>query len=263
MIVRAVGLPMLRSLGLVTGLCGGIVALVISVERAAQGVDVVAKTMAQQIPAALVWLAPMLVAVSVGLAWVRMEARGEVRALACSGRGVSATVPIVLGIGLFVAVVSWGLAEWWLPGILEPDPPLWIWTLDGPQRTADGLVVLINEGGKTVLRPVPEYAALLQSPRGAPMALLGDWSSLSAQTEWYARLARIPACVGFGVLGLYAAQVERPLLRLVATCGVLVVLEAIAWRMGSQGQLNPWLAGGLPSVAWVAPWVWFKRQSWT
>ena len=172
-------------------------------------------------------------------------------------------MPIVSGLGLVVAAVSLALAEWWLPSILEPDLPRWIWTLDGPQRTVDGLVVLIHEGGKMGTRPVPEYAALLQSPRGAPLALLGDWSSVAAQTEWYARLARIPACVGFGVLGLYAAQLNRPLLRLTATCGVLVVLEAIAWRMGSHGQLSPWLAGGLPAVAWVVPWLWFKGQSWT
>jgi hypothetical protein len=263
MMIRAVGVPMLRSLGLVTGLCGGIVALAISVEQATSGFDVILSTMAQQIPTILVWLAPWLVGASVGLAWMQMDVRGEIRALACSGLGVRSTVPIVVGLGVLVGGVSLALAEWWIPGILIPDLPPWVWTLDGPQRTADGLVVLINEGGKTDLRPIPAHAALLQAPRTAPLALLVDWASPAAQTEWYARLARTPACVGFGLLGLYAAQLGRPLLRLMAVCGVLVVLEAVAWRMGSQGQLSPWLAGGIPSVAWVVPWLWLKRQSWT
>ena len=263
MIARAVGLPMLRSLGLVTGLCGGIVALAISVERANQGLDVIVGTMAQQIPTILVWLAPMLVGVAVGLAWVRMDARGDVRALACSGLGLPAMVPIVVGIGVLVGGVSLVLAEWWIPGIMVPDMPRWVWTLDGPQRTSDGMVVLLNDGGRTIVRPITEHAAWLQSPRTAPMALLVDWTSVAARTEWYARIARTPACVGFGLLGLYAAQTSRPLLRLMAICGVLVVLEAVAWRMGSQGQLSPFLAGGLPAVAWAIPWLWLKRQSWT
>ena len=263
MIVRAVGLPMIRALGLVTTLCGGIVALAISVERATHGFDVIVQTMAQQIPTILVWLAPMLVGASVVLAWMRMDARGEVRALACSGLGVSATVPIVVGLGLLVGGLSLVLAEWWIPSMLVPELPLWVWTEDGPQRTADGLVVMLNQGGSTAIRSIPEHAALLQSPRTAPLALLVDWTSVSAQTEWFARLARAPACVGFGMLGLYAAQLGRPMLRLMAIAGVLVALEAVAWRMGSHGRLEPWVAGGLPAVAWIVPWLWLKRQSWT
>jgi len=263
MIVRAVGIPMIRSLGLVTALCGGIVALAISVEQATQGFDVIVEIMAQQVPTVLVWLAPLLVGASVVLAWMRMDAKGEVRALACSGLGVPATVPIVVGLGLLAGGVSLVLAEWWIPSMLVPDLPLWVWTLDGPQRTADGLVVLLSDGGRTAMRSIPDHAALLQSPRTAPLALLVDWTSVSAQTEWYARLARTPACVGFGLLGLYAAQLGRPMLRLMAIAGVLVVLEAVAWRMGSQGRLSPWVAGGLPAVAWVVPWLWLKRQSWT
>ncbi len=77
------------------------------------------------------------------------------------------------------------------------------------------------------------------------------WEGSAAEvTELWARVSRLFACVGLSVLSLKALSLKRPVLSLLAAGLVLLVMEAVAWAMGAQGQLPPVLAGTVGLWSW-------------
>lgn len=261
MIWKAVGLVWLRSVGTVGLAVALLVAMAIGVERGPEGLETVRETYGQQMPIIWVWVSPLIGALGLSLGWTQMESRGEIGALQASGIGAQQMVPVAVALGVGIGLCASALSEFWVPHAVHARVPQWVWTEVGPQRVRDGLTVFLAEGGRIEHLPVLADSYTGLQPMLVATSSLDPGAGGQQATEWFARLARVPACVGFAVLALAAGERGRPLLLVASVGGVLLILQAIAWTMGSYGQLAPWLAGSAPAWAWLAPWAILRAQS--
>jgi hypothetical protein len=260
MIWRVVAPMLLRGFGLVALLVCGVVAMAVTFEQAPQGAEVLMRSLQLHIGVSVVWLGPLICGLGVCLTGLRMDSRGELRALAVSGVGWPSIWPIVMFMGAVVAGIGLCVGELWLPSVSTIEAPLWIWTDTGPLRTIDGLHVQIESGGVLSHRSVSVSLLQRATPRLAPLSAL-HWSGTTAEvTEICARLARLSACMGFGLLGLWMGRLARPLVTMVGIGAVLLVVEAIAWTMGAQGRLHPMMAGSVGAWLWCLPAIWLWAQ---
>ena len=256
---RAIFPSLGRSLLWVALLTMGVVVLAVSVEEADQGWTTVWMAIRFQVVAALLWLSPLIVATSVSLSGLHRHRRGEEQALATAGIGWPHLIPVVIVVGLSLGVLGLAVGEWLLPVVADPRLPGWVWTATGPVRTADGLQIAIDLGG--ALQFVEQVDATEALPRVASTTALFGSDGAGVVTELYARAARVPACVGGACFGLVAGRCRHPLIVVVASMGVMTVVEAVAWGMAAQSQLAPWVGGGLPALLWIFPTILCLRQS--
>ena len=260
MIWRLVGKAVVRAVCLVMLMGMGVVVMAVTLEQAPRGASHVLRSLQLHIGVSLVWLGPLFCGLGVSLAGLRMESRGEIRALAVSGIGWSSVWPVVVACGLVMALLGLLVGEHWLPVVSSMEAPAWVWTEAGPLRTLDGLLVQIGKDG--VLSQGEVTASLIQRerPQLAPFSAL-KWSGSPAEvTEICARLSRLPACAGFSLLGLWMARLARPLVGMVGVGAVLLVVEAISWSMGAQGRWDPIAAGGVGGWLWCLPAIWLWAQ---
>ena len=260
LIWRAVGWPLLRSIGTVSVAVAALIIAVIAVEQGPYGSDRAVRTIAEQLPLIMMGMTPWMVGVGVAFGWVKMESRGEVLALHASGLGTSDVTRVALVIGTMVGAVAIGAFEVWLPIFELGEGPSWVWTDSGPQRTRDGIVVLLNDGGRILADGLNGDALALANPRLAPFDLLSHDRPGAVGTEWWSRLARWVACAGFALLAATAVRTGRPMLTVMLVGGVLVALDLVLWTMGSHGHIAPWLAGSASAWMWLVPWLWLSRQ---
>lgn len=260
LIWKAVGWPLLRSIGIVAAAVASLIIAVIAVEQGPYGPDRAVRTIAEQLPLIMMGLTPWMVGVGVAFGWTKMESRGEVLALHASGLGASDVTRVALVIGTMVGVAAIGTFEVWLPGIDHGVGPSWVWTDAGPQRTRDGMVVLLNDGGRILVDGLDGDALALAHPRMAPFELLSHEHPGAIGTEWWSRLARLVACLGFALMAAAAVRTGRPMLTVMLVGGVLVALDLVLWAMGSHGHIAPWVAGSASAWMWLVPWLLLSRQ---
>ena len=263
-VIWRVVLPRLaQGVAWVFGLCLGLVVAVVSIEQASADLSDILASIQLHLLVTIIWLGPLLCGLGVSLAGLRMQSRGELQALSSMGIGLRSLMPMTACVGGGVVVLGWLLGELWIPDVASLKTPEWIWTQDGPLRTADGLLVRVHEAGTFGQMSISDALLQRAEPRLAPFSVL-DWSGASAEvTEICARLSRFPACLGLSVVGLWALQQRRPLIFMVCSGAVLVVIEAIAWTMGAQGRLDPVFAGTVAMWTWVVPagWLWLQPST--
>lgn len=261
LIWKAVGWPLLRSTGVVAAAVAALVAAVIAVEQGPHGSDRALQTMAEQLPLIMVGLTPWMVGVGLAFGWTQMEAKGEVLALNACGVGPKDLTWVALFIGTIFGAVAVGVFELWLPVIDHGSSSSWVWTQEGPQRTRDGVVVMLSDGGRIVAGSMGNDALALAYPRMAPFELLSHEHSGAIGTEWWSRLARLVSCLGFALLAVAAGRKARPMLTVMLVGGILVILELVLWTMGAHGHLAPWFAGTASAWIWLLPWLVLSAQS--
>ena len=248
---RAMLPSFLRAVALVVVLVGGVVALAVSIEKANESGLELFRALRFQVLAAWVWLSPLMVALGVSLCCLRLRSDGEQQALACSGVGLSQLTPMVVATGLFVGLFGIAASEWILPLVAISDLPGWVWTAAGAVRTQDGLLVPLSLNGDfTDVGRVDMGQAF---PRLASLGSLMEQGKPSAMTEQLARFARCLGCAGFAWLGLVFSRFKNSVIWVAVVCGSLTLFDSLAWSLGSQDQLSPWLAGTLFAWGWLIP----------
>lgn len=249
---------MLKALLWVSSFVAGVVVLTVSVEKANDDWPDLFHAVRFQLVFIFIWLSPLLVALAVSLSGLHRRSRGEEQALYCSGVGPNQLAPIAAFVGLLVAALGFVASEWVLPGIAAWEMPDWIWTADGPVRTEDGVLVPLDATQKTshVAIDHTEHA----HPRVASFAALRLGTDVASLTEQYARCSRALACVGFALMGLYFGHMRRPIVWVASLCGAFTLVDAIAWTLGAQGQLQPAIAGSVLAWLWFVPVWWMFRQ---
>ena len=250
MIVRVVGGAMLQGVLWVSVLVVALVVLAVGAEVGPRGWDAAIRATAVHVLVALIWLGPIIVSMGMTLALLRMQSRGELRALATMGIGFGQLAPILAAVGVLVAVCGWCLGEWCLPVVYGSHPPTWIWTDQGPWQPASGLGVRLSDGTSFQWQADGSDWIVRSEPRMAPWSLLRGEGSAAEVTELWARASRLVSCVGLSVLSWKALELKRPILTLLAAGSVLLVMEAVGWAMGAQGQLRPILAGTVGLWSW-------------
>jgi len=246
---RIVGVAMLNGVLWVSVMVVGLVAVAVTAEMGTQGFDAVIKATMVHVLVALIWLGPMIVGLGNALALLRMKSRGELRALSMMGVGYGQLVPVLASVGVLVGVLGWCLAEWVLPGVYGAQPPLWVWTEHGPWQPSSGVGVRVSDGTAFQMQAGIDWIQRSE-PRMAPWGLLRWDGSAAEVTELWARGSRLATCVGLSILSLSAVRLARPILSLVAAGILLLVLETVAWAMGAQGQMSPFLAGTVGVWSW-------------
>ena len=260
LIWKAVGWPLLRSTGIVVAAVAALVVAVIAVEQGPRGSAPALQAISEQLPLIMIGLTPWMIGVGLAFGWTKMEHRGEVLALNASGVGPFHVARIAMWIGAIIGVVAAVSFELWLPAIDHGSGPSWVWTETGPQRTSDGIVVLLNEGGRIVAGKLNDDALALAQPRLAPFGLLSHEHPGAIGTEWWSRLARMVSCLGFALLALAAMRRSRPLLTVMLVGGALVTVELVFWALGAHGHISPLFAGSASAWMWLVPWLWLSRQ---
>ena len=248
----------LRTVALVMVLVGGVVVLAVSIEKANQGWIELFRALRFQLFAALVWLSPLMVALGVSLCCLRLRVDGEQQALSCSGVGLLQLMPMAVATGLLVGLFGIAASEWVLPWVAVSDLPGWVWTAAGAVRTQDGLLLPLSLSGEFADAGKVDIGQAF--PRLASLGSLMEQSKPGAVTEQLARISRGIGCAGFAWLGLVFSRFKNSVIWVTSVCAALTLLDALAWSLGSQNQLSPWLAGTLFAWGWLVPGLLALRQ---
>jgi lipopolysaccharide export LptBFGC system permease protein LptF len=243
--------------------------LTTSVESLHRGVWVAGLLGLARLPAFLVVMSPVVVALGAALAAGWMDANGERVALQSSGVSPARSGLVLVFLGAVVGTGQWAVADLGVHRAESAAMRLhggggsaWVW-LDGVAlRTSDGTEVQWRGGQIVEVRTgvhhphaIVAAARQRQRPSTASGTVLATTSSVAARVEWHRRRARVLTCAALGLLAWLPVG-WRPSHQVVMGLligGGAVVFEflgpVVSAELGLPRVLGVWVVA---LVVWVA-----------